>query len=159
MSFADIVSFAGFLALVCAAGLSGVIFKPGAWYRRLDKPAWTPPNWAFPVVWSALYLMIAVAGWRVYETAGLAALPFVFYAVQLVLNAAWSPLFFGMHRPDLAFVDITLLAMAVAANIALFWSIDAVAGLLLVPYLIWVCIAAGLNLSVWRRNPGAFSHA
>ncbi|MEX6508049.1 TspO/MBR family protein [Jiella sp. M17.18] len=156
MSIASIVSFVVFLALVLAVAMSGAVFKPGPWYQTLDKPGWTPPNWAFPVVWSALYVMIAVAGWRVYGTAGLVGLPFAVYALQLVLNAAWSAFFFGMRRPDIAFADVILMALAIAANIALFAPIDAVAAWLLVPYLVWACIAACLNYSVWRRNPGRF---
>ncbi|MCB8839109.1 TspO/MBR family protein [Aurantimonas sp. VKM B-3413] len=159
MSAASIASFVVFLAIVFAVAMSGAIFKPGPWYQALDKPGWTPPNWAFPVVWSALYVMIAVAGWRVYEEAGLLVLPFAVYGLQLVLNAAWSAFFFGMRRPDLAFADVIAMALVIALNIALFWPIDAIAALLLVPYLAWACIAACLNYSVWRRNPDAFRAA
>ncbi len=150
---ASILTLGVFVVIVLVVASSGAIFKPGPWYQRLDKPAWTPPNWAFPVVWSALYVMIAVAGWRVYEAAGLVVAPFLAYAVQLVLNAAWSALFFGLKRPGAAFVDV------LALNALLFYPIDAVAGLLLIPYLMWVTAAACLNFSVWRRNPGAFREA
>ncbi len=156
---ASILTLGVFVVIVLFVASSGAIFKPGPWYQRLDKPAWTPPNWAFPVVWSALYVMIAVAGWRVYEAAGLVAAPFLAYAVQLVLNAAWSALFFGLKRPGAAFVDVLALWLAVAVNALLFYPIDAVAGLLLIPYLMWVTAAACLNFSVWRRNPGAFREA
>ncbi|UIJ73270.1 TspO/MBR family protein [Aurantimonas sp. HBX-1] len=159
MNLASLLTLGVFLVLVFAVAMSGAIFKPGPWYQRLEKPSWTPPNWAFPVVWSALYVMIAVAGWRVYETAGLVALPFAVYGLQLVLNAAWSWLFFGIRRPDLAFVDVVAMALAIAANIALFAPIDAIAAWLLVPYLIWAVIAACLNRSVWRRNPQEFARA
>lgn len=159
MNLASLLTLGVFLVLVFAVAMSGAIFKPGPWYQRLEKPSWTPPNWAFPVVWSALYVMIAVAGWRVYETAGLVALPFAVYGLQLVLNAAWSWLFFGIRRPDLAFVDVVAMALAIAANIALFAPIDAIAGWLLVPYLVWAVIAACLNRSVWRRNPQEFARA
>ncbi|MBO0903105.1 TspO/MBR family protein [Jiella sonneratiae] len=155
----SILSLAAFVGVVLLVASSGAVFKPGDWYRSLDKPDWTPPNWAFPVVWSALYVMIAVSGWRVYEAAGLVAVPFLAYAVQLVLNAAWSAVFFGLRRPGLAFADVLALWVAVAATILLFYPIDAVAGLLLIPYLMWVTAAACLNFSVWRRNPGAFSAA
>ena len=159
MNLASLLTLGVFLVLVFAVAMSGAIFKPGPWYQRLEKPSWTPPNWAFPVVWSALYVMIAVAGWRVYETAGLVALPFAVYGLQLVLNAAWSWLFFGIRRPDLAFVDVVAMALAIAANIALFAPIDAIAAWLLVPYLVWAVIAACLNRSVWRRNPQEFARA
>ncbi|MBO0661087.1 tryptophan-rich sensory protein [Jiella sp. MQZ9-1] len=159
MDMSSVVSFIVFLALVLMVASSGAVFKPGAWYKSLDKPGWTPPNWVFPVVWSALYVMIAVTGWRVYETAGLVALPFAAYAVQLCLNAAWSGIFFGMKRPGLAFVDVLALWIAVAMNALLFYPIDAAAGLLLLPYLLWVTTAACLNFAVWRRNPGALTAA
>ncbi|MCQ0989131.1 TspO/MBR family protein [Jiella marina] len=157
MDVSSIVSLFVFLGIVFVVAMSGAVFKPGPWYEVLDKPRWTPPNWAFPVVWSALYVMIAIAGWRVYEAAGLVALPFLAYAVQLVLNAAWSAFFFGLRRPGLAFADVLAMWLAVAVNALLFYPIDAIAGLLLIPYLVWVTIAACLNLSVWRRNPGAFA--
>lgn len=159
MSLSSLLTLGVFLVVVFAVASSGAIFKPGPWYQRLDKPSWTPPNWAFPLVWSALFVMIAVSGWRVYEIAGLVALPFAVCGLQLVLNAAWSWLFFGLRRPDLAFVDVVLMALAIAANIALFAPIDAIAGWLLVPYLVWAVIAACLNRSVWRRNPQEFARA
>ena len=159
MSLSTILGFAAFLALVFFVAMSGAIFKPGPWYQTLDKPSWTPPNWLFPVVWSALYVMIALAGWRVYQEAGLVVLPFAIYLLQLALNAAWSALFFGMRRADLAYVDVVALWIAVAVNIALFYPIDPVAGWLLVPYLVWVTIASCLNFSVWRRNKDRFSTA
>ena len=152
MVVSSILGFVGFLALVMIVASSGAFFKPGPWYRTLNKPSWTPPNWVFPVVWSALYVMIAFAGWRVWQASGFVALPFAVYLAQLLLNAAWSALFFGARRPDAAFADVVLLWLVVAANIALFMPIDAAAGWLLVPYLVWVTIAACLNLSVWRRN-------
>ncbi|TFF25023.1 tryptophan-rich sensory protein [Jiella endophytica] len=155
----SILSFVVFFALVLTVASSGAVFKPGPWYDTLDKPSWNPPKWAFPVVWSALYVMIAVSGWRVYESAGLVPLPFAAYGLQLVLNAAWSALFFGMRRPGLAFADVLALWVAVAVNALVFYPIDAVAGLLLIPYLLWVTAAACLNFSVWRRNPGAFRPA
>ena len=155
----SILSFMVFFAIVLAVASSGAMFKPGPWYQRLEKPSWTPPNWAFPVVWSALYVMIAIAGWRVYEAAGLVALPFLAYGVQLALNAAWSAFFFGLKRPAIAFADVVALWIAVAVNALMFYPIDAIAGLLMIPYLMWVTAAACLNFSVWRRNPGAFRAA
>ena len=99
-------SFFALLAFVAAcflAGIPGAVFRPGGWYERLVKPRWRPPNWLFALVWTVLYLTIAVSGWLVWREAGLAgaALPLEIFALQLVLNAAWTPLFFGLHRPDL----------------------------------------------------------
>ncbi|MET0259122.1 MAG: TspO/MBR family protein [Methylobacterium sp.] len=152
MTLPSLLALGGFLLLSALVATSGIVFKPGAWYRGLHKPAWTPPNLAFPIVWTVLYVLIAVSGWRVWREVGLATIPFGLFAVQMVLNFLWSWLFFGRHRPDLAFLDVVVLAMTVAATILAFWPIDRTAGLLLVPYLAWLGIAAALNLSVWRRN-------
>lgn len=153
-SLPALAAFAGLCVLVA---LSGVVFKPGPWYRALAKPSWTPPNWAFPAVWTILYMMIAVSGWLVWREAGLAAVPFGVYGVQLVLNGLWSGLFFGLRRPGLALLDIAALWLAVALNIAVFAPISPAAAWLLAPYLAWVTVAAALNRAVWRLNPGAFA--
>ena len=84
----SVISFVVFFAIVFLVSVSGAIFKPGPWYMSLNKPSWTPPGWAFPVVWSILYVFIAISGWRVYEAVGLATVPFAVYGVQLLLNAA-----------------------------------------------------------------------
>ena len=101
--------------------------------------------------------MIAVSGWLVWREAGFvgAALPLAVYALQLVLNAAWTPLFFGLHHPDLGFVDIVLVWLSIVATIVLFIPIHGGAALLLVPYLAWVTFATALNFAVWRLNPSA----
>ena len=157
MVLSSLLSFAVFAVLVFAVAMSGAVFKPGSWYEGLDKPPWTPRNWVFPVVWSALYVMIAVAGWRVYQTGGVVLLPFAVYLLQLMLNGAWSALFFGLRRADLALVDVVAMWIAVAVNIALFMPYDALAGWLLVPYLVWVTVASCLNISIWRRNKTKFA--
>ena len=127
------------------------------WYERLVKPRWRPPNWLFAPIWTVLYLTIAVSGWLVWREAGFAgvALPLAIFALQLVLNAAWTPLFFGLHRPDLAFLEIMVLWVSILATIVLFYPIHSGAALLLVPYLAWVSFAAALNFAVWRLNPTA----
>lgn len=136
------------------AASSGAIFKPGDWYRRLRKPVWTPPSWAFGPVWSVLYLMIAVAGWLVWRE-GSPGVAIWFWALQLVVNAAWSGLFFGIRRMDLALYDVVLLWIVVAGFILTAWTISMPAALLFVPYLIWVTIAGTLNWTVLRMNPAA----
>jgi translocator protein len=143
-----------FVLLCVATAASGAIFKPGAWYEALAKPSWTPPNWLFPVVWTLLYIMIAIAGWLVWRMSGFGAAMF-FWGLQLVLNGAWSWLFFGQRRMDLAMVDVALLWASIAIFILLAWPVSIWAGLLFVPYLVWVSIAAMLNLTVWRMNPQA----
>jgi tryptophan-rich sensory protein len=98
---------------------------------------------------------MAVAAWRVWRRGGLAAArsALTLYVVQLVLNALWSYLFFGLHRPAIAFLDIVALWLAIAAVMVVFWREERVAGALLAPYLAWVTIAACLNLELWRMNP------
>lgn len=144
------------VALVFAMATTGAAFKPGDWYKTLQKPSWNPPDWVFPVVWSLLYLMIAAAGWLVWEIAGWTS-AMVIWGVQVIFNGAWSWLFFGRRRMDLALVDVTLLWLSIVAFIFLAWPISSLAALLFVPYLVWVTIAAALNLTVWRMNPEAAS--
>ena len=141
-----------FLALSFAAAYSGVLFPPGDWYAGLLKPAWTPPDWLFPPVWTLLYVGMAVAAWLVWKRAGFGA-AIVAYLVQLGLNALWSWLFFGLHQPLLGLLDIVLLWLAIVATLVLFWPIRTLAGLLLIPYLLWVSFAGALNLSLWQLNP------
>ena len=154
MSFSDLLPLLGFIVACFAASAMGVIFPPGQWYERLKKPSWRPPNWLFAPVWSLLYLAMAVAGWLVWRKAGFAgaAVPFVFYFLQLALNAVWTPIFFGLRRPGAAFVTIVLLWVAIAVTIVLFYPVDVVAALLLVPYLAWVSFASALNFAIWRLN-------
>ena len=137
------------------AAATGAIFRPGEWYRRLDKPRWRPPNWLFAPVWTMLYAMMALSGWLVWREKGFAdaAVPLSAYAVQLILNAAWTPIFFGLRRPGLAAIEIAMLWASILATISLFSSVSAAAAWLLVPYLLWVSFATALNFAIWRRNP------
>ena len=145
----------GFIAACVAAASSGGLFRPGAWYESLAKPSWRPPNWLFGPVWAVLYAMIAVSGWLVWRAAepGAAALPLTIYAVQLVLNALWSAIFFGLRRLGLALFEMALLWVAILATIVTFYPIHAGAAYLLVPYLVWVSFAFVLNHVMWRLNP------
>jgi tryptophan-rich sensory protein len=137
-----------------AAALGG-FFQPGEWYAQLQKPAWNPPNWIFGPVWTALYAMMALAAWLVWQRGGWAVQRWRLglFVLQLVFNALWSPLFFGLRNPALAFADIVLLWLALLATVVSFWRERRVAGLLLAPYLAWVTFAAALNLTLWRLNP------
>lgn len=150
----DWILFAIFFASSIAAASTGALFEPGAWYKGLNKPAWTPPNWLFPVVWTILYIAMAVAAARVAALDG-AALAMAFFTLQLVLNTLWTPVFFGLRRLGAGMFVIACLWLAVAVTTITFWQIDTIAGLLLAPYLLWATIASALNFSVWRRNPGA----
>jgi tryptophan-rich sensory protein len=148
----DWTLFAIFLASCFAAGSTGALFEPGDWYKRLSKPSWTPPNWVFPVAWSTLYLCIAAAAARVAPLDG-SQYAMAFFALQIALNTLWTPVFFGLKRLGAGMVVLVGLWIAVAATLLSFWTLDWVAGLLFVPYLVWVTIAGALNYSVWRLNP------
>jgi tryptophan-rich sensory protein len=140
-----------FLAAVLGGGvLIGTITRPDDWYATLAKPSFNPPNWVFAPVWTALYLMIAVAGARTYERGSSAA--FTLWLVQLALNFAWTPLFFGLHRPVAALAVIVALLVAIVAFIAIRWSADRVSALLFVPYAAWVAFATLLNASIAKLN-------
>jgi benzodiazapine receptor len=132
----------------------GGLFMPGEWYAGLKKPAWNPPGWIFGPVWTMLYTMMAVAAWLVWRRGGFAAQrrPLTLFLLQLALNAAWSPLFFGLHHPGLAFIDLLLLWFALLGTIVAFWKARAFAGALLIPYLAWVTFAGALNFAIWRLN-------
>lgn len=140
-----------------AAGIgAAATIQAGEFYTQLVRPDWAPPPSVFGPVWTILYVMMGVAAWLVWRIGGFrearAALSLFF--VQLVLNALWSWLFFGWQLGAFAFLNILVLWVFIAATIAAFWRINAVAGALLVPYLLWVSFAGALNYSVWQLNPG-----
>lgn len=154
------IALAAFVGINFVAASSGAIFKPGAWYAGLKKPGWTPPNRAFPVVWTTLFLLNAVAGWRVWEAAGEAAAgPLALYGASLVLNAAWSALFFGLKRMRAALAEVLFLQASLVALSFLFAPIDEIAAWLLVPYMAWVTVATLLNFEMARLNPEAPAEA
>jgi benzodiazapine receptor len=146
----------GFFLLVCfAVAAFGAQFEPGQWYERLVKPAWTPPNWMFPPVWTLLYAAIAVSGWLAWRAAGFrgARAAWLLYGTQLLLNGAWSWLFFGLHLPAPAFAEIVALWVAILGTLVAFARLSAPAAILLIPYLAWVSFAALLNGALWWLNP------
>lgn len=150
----DLTLFATYLAACLAAGATGVMFQPGDWYRSLSKPGWTPPDWVFPVTWTVLYLLMSISAARI------AALPgtgqaLALWSLQIALNTLWTPVFFGLRRMFAGLVIIAALWLAVAATTLAFWGHDWLAGLMFLPYLVWVTIATALNASVWRLNPAA----
>jgi benzodiazapine receptor len=150
-----ILGLSSWLLACFAAAAMGGLFMPGEWYASLQKPAWNPPGWIFGPVWTALYTMMAVAAWLVWRQGGWEKQrrPLLIFLAQLTLNALWTPLFFGLHWPGLAFVEILLLWLAIVATIAAFRPVSRPAMLLLVPYLAWVSFAAALNFTLWRLNP------
>lgn len=145
----------GWVAVTFAVAAMGGLFLPGDWYAHLQKPAWNPPNWVFGPVWTALYATMAVAAWLVWKRGGFARqrLPLSLFVAQLLLNALWSPLFFGLHHAGLAFADLSLLWLALLATTSAFWNAHSPAGALLLPYLAWVTFAGALNFTIWRLNP------
>jgi len=122
------------------------------WYASLIHPAIAPPNWVFAPVWTALYILMGVAGWRVWKKTGLRAPEMVVFAVQLAFNLAWSVIFFGLHAIGAALIEIAVLALAVLVTTIAFFRRDRLAGLLFVPYLGWVAFAAFLNQAFWKLN-------
>ncbi|MFA6049133.1 MAG: TspO/MBR family protein [Candidatus Micrarchaeia archaeon] len=140
------------------AGVAGSVFTVQSiptWYAALQKPAFSPPNWVFAPVWTTLYLLMGIALYLVWEN-GLqkkeVRVAVCVFGLQLFLNALWSFLFFGLRSPGLAFVEIILLWLSIAATTALFYRISKTAGLLLTPYVVWATFAAALNYYVWMLN-------
>jgi tryptophan-rich sensory protein len=147
----DWMSLAGFIALVAIAAAGGAIAAPDAWFAALAKPSFNPPSWVFAPVWSILYVLMAIAAWRIRRAAGWGIALWLWLA-QLFCNAIWAPLFFRMHRIDLALADIFVLLALVVATTWQFYRRDRVAGLLLFPYVAWVGFATALNYAIWTLN-------
>jgi len=147
------------LVIACeGVGIVGAGFTAPAiadWYRSLEQPSWTPPDWLFGPVWIALYALMAVAAWLVWRqgrvpgvwTAG------ALFGVQLALNAIWTPIFFGLRQPGWALLDILLLWAAILLTLVAFARVRPLAAGLLAPYLAWVTYAGALNFALWRLNP------
>jgi len=155
----EIISFTVFVGLVIVAALFGGQWGAGPWYRTLSKPSWTPPDWLFPIAWSLLYLMIAIAGWLIWETPSESrTLLLALWGGQLILNASWSYVFFGRKEIGAAFIVLAGLWLTIAAFTILAWPVSARASVLFMPYLVWVSYAGALNLSIWRRNPVRTPH-
>ena len=147
---------AWFAISFAAAGLGAAAsVHAGPFYAQLARPAWAPPASLFGPVWTVLYALMAIAAWSVWRVAGFGAARAALglFLVQLAANALWSWLFFGWHRGALAFADILLLWVLIAATLLAFWRIRPLAGALLLPYLAWVSFAAVLNVAVWQANP------
>jgi tryptophan-rich sensory protein len=144
-----------FIILPLLVGAAGTIFTEPSiptWYAALAKPVFTPPNWLFAPVWTALYVLMGAAAWRVWRITGLNAPEMLIWGTQLALNFLWSAIFFSFHLVFAALVDIALLWLLVLATTVLFWRRDRIAGLLFLPYLAWSGFAAALNFAIWRLN-------
>jgi len=147
----DWISLLPFIAAVFIVASSGAVFMPGAWYRSLEKPSWTPPDWLFAPAWTVLYVMIAIAGWLVWKSAGLGPALWV-WIVNLVLNGAWSWLMFGRRQIGAALVDAVGMFVTIVAFMVLAWPSSETATWLFAPYLAWVAFATALNASILSRN-------
>ena len=144
--------FSIFLVACLGAGMTGGLFPPGTWYRRLEKPWFTPPNWVFPVTWMVLYVCMAVAGARVALAEG-NSVAVALWALQIAFNGLWTPVFFGLRNIRVGMVVLALLWVSVLSCMLAMWQVDTIAGALFAPYLLWVTIAGALNAGVWRLNP------
>ena len=153
----QILGLLAWLALVGAAAALGSIASVQApeFYRELIRPDWSPPAWLFGPVWTALYLMMAIAAWLVWRERGAhhARGALTLFLAQLALNALWSWLYFAWRQGLWSFVDILALLALILATTLAFWRIRPLAGALLLPYLAWVSFAAVLNFTTWRLNP------
>jgi benzodiazapine receptor len=153
----NVFALLGFIALCLAvAAIGGAVTATSvdSWYAALAKPSFNPPGWLFGPVWTALYLVMAFAAWRVWRARGLAGARAALglWALQLALNLCWSFVFFGARMIGAALAEIAVLLLAILATLALFWRIDRMAGWLMVPYAAWVGFATILNAALWRLN-------
>jgi tryptophan-rich sensory protein len=147
-----ILSYILFIGVVVGAGLlSGLTNMPGEWYQSLEKPFFNPPSWLFGPVWTTLYVMIGVAGARIWQRAPKSAAMQLWFA-QMAFNLMWSPAFFGLQNPELALVVIAGMLVTIVAFMVKARPIDRISMLLFVPYLAWVAFASVLNLSIAWLN-------
>jgi translocator protein len=141
-----------FFLFVAAIAAFGAQFQAGAWYESLSKPPWNPPSWVFAPVWTVLYVGIAIAGWRLWRRTRRFVPSLTIWIAQMVLNGCWSLLFFGLHRPDIALIDIVVLLALIIVFIVTARRHSALASWLFVPYAAWVAFATALNFAIWRLN-------
>ena len=156
----DLIALAFFVALclgIGALGASVVATSVDTWYAALAKPPFTPPDRVFGPVWSVLYVLMAIAAWRVWRAADRDTRrgPLTLFALQLALTLGWTVVFFGLQKIGAALATIVVLDVGVVVTTLAFRSIDRWAGLLMVPYLAWVAFATVLNIAIWRLNPTA----
>jgi tryptophan-rich sensory protein len=145
-----------FVLLSLLVGAAATLFTGPSipiWYAGLAKPGFTPPDWVFAPIWTALYLLMGVAAARVWKLTGFGA-GIACWTVQLGLNFCWSAIFFSLHLIGAALLELAALWLAIIATLLLFVRRDQIAGLLMLPYLLWVTFALLLNLAIWRLNAG-----
>ena len=153
----QIIGLVGWLVIsFIAAGIGAAAsVQASSFYAELVRPSWAPPSAVFGPVWTVLYALMGIAAWLVWRAKGFRAAraSLVLFLVQLAVNALWSWLFFGWHLGAPAFADIVLLWLLIVTTLALFWRVRLLAGVLLIPYLLWVSFASVLCYSVWQLNP------
>ena len=151
------LGLAAWLVVSFATSAVGAVatIRASEFYGELMQPAWAPPAAVFGPVWTVLYALMGIAAWLVWQSGGLQKqrLAIGLFLAQLAVNALWSWLFFAWSLGALAFIDILFLITLVVATIICFWRVRPLAGLLLVPYLLWISFAAALNYSIWHLNP------
>ncbi|WP_306119240.1 MULTISPECIES: TspO/MBR family protein [unclassified Roseitalea] len=146
------IARAAFIALALGGGiLIGAMTPPGEWYDQLQKPFFNPPSWLFGPVWTILYALVAIAGWRTWMRNYKGAAMQVWFG-QLAVNFLWSPVFFGMQLPGLALLVIAAMITLTVTFIALTWTADRISAWLMTPYLAWIVFAGILNLAIWWMN-------
>lgn len=147
----------GWIAVSFAAAAMGGLGSSdaGAFYQQLQRPEWAPPSWVFAPVWSLLYFIMGVSAWLVWREGGFgeARIPLALFLMQLAANALWTWLFFAWRLGALAFGEILLLWVLVLLTLVSFWRVRPMAGVLLLPYLIWVTFASALTYAIWQGNP------
>lgn len=148
----SMLALVGFIGAAFLAAASGLIAPPGEWYAGLVRPPYAPPDWLFGPVWTLLYLLMAIAAWRIWRRVGLSHPAMLAWAIQLILNASWTPIFFGLNLLGWALIQISVLWLAIVVCVREFQRIDRAAARLLWPYLAWVSFAWVLNLGFWWLN-------
>jgi benzodiazapine receptor len=148
----NVLVLVGLIALCQLAGATGAFVTDASWYRALDRPSWAPPGWIFGPVWITLYTLMGIAAWRIWRASSPRRdTALRWFAFQLVLNAAWTPVFFGARSIGGGFVVIVTLLVAIAATIVAYSRISRLAAALMVPYFAWVAFATALNGALWLR--------
>jgi benzodiazapine receptor len=154
----DLLRLAVSIAVCQLAGFVGSVFtriSVGTWYAALKKPSFTPPNWVFSPVWITLFVLMGIAAFLVWNK-GLSdqkvKTALGIFAVQLILNVLWSVMFFGLRSPLAGLIEIAVLWVAILLTILYFFKVSNTAGILLIPYFLWVSFAAVLNFSIWKLN-------
>ncbi len=147
--YASLIAFVALVVVV--GGVIGIFTAPGEWYASLQKPPFNPPSWIFGPVWTVLYVLIGIAGWRIWRVDRTSA-AMVAWWVQLALNFLWSPIFFAAENIALALVVVLAMLVTILTFIVLSWRVDRTAAVLFIPYACWVSFASLLNASIWWLN-------